>query len=683
MRTPALSSLSAKLFYLMTSLIVITVAGNSWQNSRFFQQYLSANLQDSLILKTKEISQNVSGTLESWTNQTKITINAFNSGDNGKQIENLLASNSELISVALVQVRPRAGAREIFYAFTADRSSPRFEDQDPKKVNQAFKALITGISANLAKLPPDSRATLIPVADQLKLPTMLLALPFRNSGSNETTWALVLAWQSRISATLPKTRTYQSFIIDAESKVYAAASSKATIERRSLADLALTKEAIKSSTLFGFKGRYEDGKGREWLGSYVKIPDYGITVLLQQDAKVASSATTRIVRRTTLWGFFFVLLAVMASFLASSSVTKNLRAVTQATYRIANGDFTTTLKSRSRDEVGLLSMAITHMAKQIQILMISQADKVRVEKELETARMVQSTFFPQDDGKSKNMTITGVYQPASECGGDWWGHFRASDGIEYVFIADAMGHGVPAALVTAMAYSSCMTISEILTDRSSHQDSPSALITRFNKVLYDAVQGSISMTFFAAVLDMKNGIMRYANAGHNFPILIPSSPDDSRAPSSKSMAKISPVPLISLQLKGVPLGIDRTAEYLEKTIELVAGDKLFLFTDGLIECESPQGKQWSRKALQEQLGRMHDQSPVDIKDGIMKSAFGFFGNVPIKDDITVVVLEIDKEWQPGQDYSPEPALTVSSEPADSGIISTPIGETEEELPNAS
>lgn len=673
MRPSTLSSLSAKLFYLMTILIVITVAGNSWQNSRFFQQYLSANLQDNLILKNKEVAQSISATLDSWQNQVKITVNSFQTGDGGRQIQNLLTANADLLGISLIRARSSQTSRELFSSFTSDRNAPGFDDQDPRSVQKTFHSLVAEVGENLRKVPNGSRAILIPVAERFKLPIMLVALPFRKMSDNsETIWALVLAWQSRITAPLPKTRTYEGLIIDQENKIYASPSGKASFEHKSLGDLALVKEASRSSTLFGFKGRYEDSKGREWLGSYVKIPEYGMTVLLQQDAKVATAATTKIVRRTTLWGIFFVLLAVLASFVASSGVTKNLRAVTQATYRIASGDFSTTLKSRGSDEVGMLSMAVTHMAKQIQVLMKSQMDKVRVEKELETARMVQSTFFPQDDGRSNIMTITGVYQPAAECGGDWWGHFRAPDGIEYVFIGDAMGHGVPAALVTAMAYSSCMTVSDILADRPGHKDSPAAIVKRFNRVLYDAVQGSISMTFFAAILDTKNGTMTYANAGHNFPVIIPTNADDPRAPSSRPMAKISPVPLISLQLKGMPLGIDRDAEYTEKTIDIAAGDKMIFFTDGLIECESPAGKQWGRKALLELLGSTCDKDAVEMKNGIMQSAYNFYGNVPIKDDITVVVLEMSKHWQAGMVVIDEPKPALNEEIAPSTEDATPM-----------
>ena len=527
----------------MTGLIVMTVAGNSWQNGRFFRQYLEANLQDTLILKAKEVSQNSGSLLESWTSQIRIAVNALAAGEGPRQVSNLVIANQELISIAVFSSRGQSTPREMTFAFTPDRDTPRFEDQDPKRVGQTWHQLAPDVARSVTATGNVTRPIIVPIASELKIPAMVLAVPFKTG--SETIWALALVWQSRFTALLPRSRSLQGFIVDSEGKALVATNTKLAISRKSMTELALTRDALKAQTLFGFRGRYGDLKGREWLGSFVKLPDYGVTVLVQQDAKVALSATTRIVRRTAVWGFFFVLVAIMVSFIASSGVTKNLRAVTQATYRIAGGDFSTSLKSKSRDEVGMLSIAIVQMARQIQTLLRSQVDKARVEKELETARMVQSTFFPKDDGRSKSLSISGVYQPAGECGGDWWGHFRTPDGVEFIFIADAMGHGVPAALVTAMAYSSCMTISDILDERGTYNDSPAAIVSRFNRVLFDAVQGSISMTFFAAVLDMRTGVMRYANAGHNFPVVIPANPSDKRVPISKSLSKAASVPMLS------------------------------------------------------------------------------------------------------------------------------------------
>ncbi len=71
----------------------------------------------------------------------------------------------------------------------------------------------------------------------------------------------------------------------------------------------------------------------------------------------------------------------------------------------------------------------------------AKLEQIRINKELETARLVQKAFFPEKSGPTNHVTVEGYYRPASECSGDWWGHFNHCE-TEYVMIGDALGHGV-------------------------------------------------------------------------------------------------------------------------------------------------------------------------------------------------------------------------------------------------
>src|SRR5690606_8304203 len=105
-----------------------------------------------------------------------------------------------------------------------------------------------------------------------------------------------------------------------------------------------------------------------------------------------------------------------------------------------------------------------------------------------------------------------------------------------------------------------------------------------NRIIYEAVEGKISMTFFASVLDTRRGVLTFANAGHNFPVLLPAEKDDPRGGKMpRSLAKFGDIAPISLKLMGTPLGMDPKAKYRDQTMELKPGDKIFYFTDGLIE----------------------------------------------------------------------------------------------------
>jgi sigma-B regulation protein RsbU (phosphoserine phosphatase) len=115
------------------------------------------------------------------------------------------------------------------------------------------------------------------------------------------------------------------------------------------------------------------------------------------------------------------------------------------TQELASGNFSKRVKLKGSDEVGALSDSINDMANKIVVFMEEMKEKARLENEVAVAQLVQASFFPES---TQLPDITGHMEPASECGGDWWGYFDHGD-WRVVFIADATGHGVPAALLTA------------------------------------------------------------------------------------------------------------------------------------------------------------------------------------------------------------------------------------------
>lgn len=119
---------------------------------------------------------------------------------------------------------------------------------------------------------------------------------------------------------------------------------------------------------------------------------------------------------------------------------------------------------------------------------------------------------------SEKLLVSGYYCPATECGGDLWGYFEIKKDVFALFIADAMGHGVPAALITALAYSSYKTIEDLMISQKSQLDSPDDILKALNRVIFSALEGKIHMTCFLAVIDLNTKKMTYSNAGHNFPL---------------------------------------------------------------------------------------------------------------------------------------------------------------------
>lgn len=485
------------------------------------------------------------------------------------------------------------------------------------------------------------------ISDKAKAPVMLLAVRFRIPGHNAKFAMIITATDmTKIQISLPQSRTTLGYIVSADGKIFASSNEQALQSPSILVHHELVKKALQREAPSGFLPDFVGIDNKAKLGSFAQTPG-GIRLfaVVERDRDAAFQVITRTYIRSALWGILILLIAAMVSFISANGITKNLRDLVVATAKIASGNFAVRVNPVNRDEVGELSLSVNNMAAQIQMLMSHEVEKAKFEKELETARMVQSTFFPKRDVVKTHLAVTGSYQPATQCGGDLWGHYTIKEGVELVFVADAMGHGAPAALVTAIAYAVCQSVSIFLQEKSSLDPSPAALLRRLNTIIMDAVDGKISMTFFVAVCDFNTGKLTFANAGHNFPIILTANKDDPRlAKSAKRQTTNSPTAAISLSQQGTPLGVERDLNYSEKNIDIHPGDKLVLFTDGLIENHLLDKDPIGRKYLLESIASWGDQNIVEIKNRTLELGQTHFGVENLQDDVTVVIAEVSKSW---------------------------------------
>jgi hypothetical protein len=100
----------------------------------------------------------------------------------------------------------------------------------------------------------------------------------------------------------------------------------------------------------------------------------------------------------------------------------------------------------------------------------------------------------------------------------------------------------------------------------------------------------------------------------------------------------------------VPLGVEREAVFKEKSIEVRGGDRIFFFTDGLIENHLGSNAPMGRKNLLDLLSNVGSGNCHDIKDRTLESATKIFGSTNLDDDVTIVVAEIDANWVKGENF---------------------------------
>lgn len=263
----------------------------------------------------------------------------------------------------------------------------------------------------------------------------------------------------------------------------------------------------------------------------------------------------------------------------------------------------------------------------------AQVSQVRIEGELATAQIVQNSFFADKKTCHPDLTVTGKFFPAGECGGDWWGHCPAGPGKEYVFIGDATGHGVAAALVTAVSFATISAIESFsISQGNAENPKPSDLLKMLNKVLFDLGNHTGVMTFFVGLLDLEQNKFVYSNAGHLPPALLPIANKDPRIQGR--------LPLKNLSAPGSLLGMDPDATFNDQEIELKAGDRLFIYTDGLIENYSTNNKNpFGKKRLYDALVANRDLAAKDFLSSVIKSyADHIAGELPA-DDTTLVVID--------------------------------------------
>lgn len=186
-----------------------------------------------------------------------------------------------------------------------------------------------------------------------------------------------------------------------------------------------------------------------------------------------------------------------------------------------------------------------------------------INNELEMAREIQLSILPQEIPKVDGMEITARYMPMSSVAGDFYDFIRVDQKRIGILVADVSGHGLAAALIASM-------LQVALAAQFVHASDPGQVLAG----LHQALCGKFSHHFVTAVyvfVDLDKKSMSYAGAGHP-PLLLWS---DSAQSASELMEN------------GLPLGLFPDATYSNGYKQIEAGDKVVLYTDGVVETESP------------------------------------------------------------------------------------------------
>jgi sigma-B regulation protein RsbU (phosphoserine phosphatase) len=374
-----------------------------------------------------------------------------------------------------------------------------------------------------------------------------------------------------------------------------------------------------------FTKEVKDTRNEDVLASISKLGYGDLAVVSLVPKKEALRAVADLIRRSVYFFLALIAACTVVSLLASSSVTSALTELFTATRRVAEGHFDIQVPVTSKDEIGSLAQSFNTMAAEVSRLLSETAEKARMESELKTAQTVQETLFPSSEAKLGGLNISGFYEPASECGGDWWHYGQVGSKI-FLWIGDATGHGAPAALITSAAKSAA-TIIERLNVDCAHA------MTLLNRAIYDVSKGRIMMTFFLGVYDTETKKFTYANASHEAPFLI--------KPTAEKLKKKDLLPLN--EVTSPRLGQDRDTQYEQTSLQLEPGDRIFFYTDGVPDIQNPQLEIWGEREFIKSLVAVNQEFPP-IHDSVQRMVETFSEyrqKAPLKDDVTFFMAQVE------------------------------------------
>ena len=251
------------------------------------------------------------------------------------------------------------------------------------------------------------------------------------------------------------------------------------------------------------------------------------------------------------------------------------------------------------------------------LLSLELADKVTMKRDLEIAREIQTWLVPSQPPEVAGANIAFATRPQNSVAGDYYDAFYPNPEERerlMVVIADVAGKSVPAALLMATLQASLRTIAGEVVPLAD-------LVARLNR--YSCAHSLNGLRFTTAVLSEYNPISRrltYVNAGHNAPIL-------RRANGT----------LETLEVGGLPLGIESGEKYETASLELKPGDALIFFTDGVVEAFNESGEEFGNERWLGAIRNLPDWDAQQTLQFLMKRVDEFAGATRQSDDITCLV----------------------------------------------
>jgi serine phosphatase RsbU (regulator of sigma subunit)/HAMP domain-containing protein len=367
-------------------------------------------------------------------------------------------------------------------------------------------------------------------------------------------------------------------------------------------------------------------KGEDYLAVSVKSAGLSWRSFLFYKSDVVFQALHQVRVQIISLALLMTGAVLIISLLLSNHLAAPINKLTQLAEAIKEGDFVQRFSGKVYGEFKLLGETFNSMADKIIFFLDEMKEKTRLESEVAVAQLVQSSFFPKTEFVDEKVQIHGFYQPAGECGGDWWTFQNHGDKV-YFALGDVTGHGVASSLVTASVHSYSSLWTRFFREHKDDPFEPASILENFNDVIRGA-GGNLNMTMFVGCLDKNKKCVTYANASHEQPFLVGSGARD----EIKFLEGIS----------GPRLGEVANPEYKQYMEMLDDNTFIVLYSDGYVEGLNEEGKYWGEGRFLRELAKYYTTGkPEGMNDGINAGFKKFAGSSAQVDDLSLLTLFIN------------------------------------------
>jgi Stage II sporulation protein E (SpoIIE) len=248
-------------------------------------------------------------------------------------------------------------------------------------------------------------------------------------------------------------------------------------------------------------------------------------------------------------------------------------------------------------------------------------ERERVKAEIDAANRIQAALLPQSAPRLDGISVTSHYRAATEIGGDYFDFLEQPTGEIGIAFGDVAGHGLTSGIVMSMAKAALLV-------QVDYDSSPRVVLEVLNDIVIRTAPKRMMMTFFFGLLEPRTQTLRFSSAGHLDPYVY-------RAATGR---------LEVLSAWGYPLGIRRRGDtFREYTVEFTPGDRLVLYSDGLIEAVDDDGEPFGFERFEQTIVASGKQSADDLKKALLHAVRKFTRNRPPEDDQTLVVVAFEEQ----------------------------------------